>query len=122
MNFSKTLKTLRKEKHLTQGQLASYLNTSRSTIAGYETKSRQPDFETLQRLADYFEVSIDFLITGENSIASQKAEYSHINEISLELEMKSIYRQLTAISKYDVLKYAKLLHLQETYTQHSKGQ
>lgn len=122
MNFSKTLKTLRKEKHLTQEQLASYLNISRSTIAGYETKSRQPDFETLQRLADYFEVSIDFLITGENSIASQKAAYLHVDEISLELEMKSIYQQLTVISKYDVLKYAKLLQLHETYTQHSKRQ
>jgi len=122
MNFSKTLKTLRKEKHLTQGQLASYLNISRSTIAGYETKSRQPDFETLQRLADYFEVSIDFLITGENSIVFQKAAYLHVDEISLELEMKSIYRQLSAISKHDVLRYAKLLRLQDTNTQHPKRQ
>ncbi len=122
MNFSKTLKTLRKEKHLTQEQLASYLNISRSTIAGYETKLRQPDFETLQRLSDYFGVSIDFLITGGNSIASQKAAYLHVDEISLELEMKSIYRQLSTISKCDVLRYAKLLQLQETYTQHSKRQ
>lgn len=120
MNFSKTLKTLRKEKHLTQEQLASYLNISRSTIAGYETKLRQPDFETLQRLSDYFGVSIDFLITGGNSITSQKVAYLHVDEISLELEMKSIYRQLSIISKCDVLRYAKLLHLQETYTVNAK--
>ena len=121
-NFSKTLKTLRKEKHLTQEQLASYLNISRSTIAGYETKLRQPDFETLQRLSDYFEVSIDFLITGENSIVFHKAAYLHVDEISLELEIKSVCQQLSTISKYDVLRYAKLLYLQETNTQHSKRQ
>lgn len=120
MNFSKTLRTLRKEMRLTQEQLASYLNISRSTIAGYETKLRQPDFETLQELADYFEVSIDFLITGENPIVFQKSARSHIDEFSLELEMKSIYQQLTTISKYDVVRYAKLLQLYETYALHIK--
>ena len=65
MNFSNNLRTLRKEKGVTQKQLATYLCLSRSTIAGYETKSHQPDFLTLEKLAIYFEVSIDYLITGK---------------------------------------------------------
>ncbi len=65
MNFSNNLKTLRKRKNLTQKQLATHLCLSRSTIAGYETKSHQPDFVTLEKLAIYFEVSIDYLITGK---------------------------------------------------------
>ena len=65
MNFSNNLRTLRKEKSVTQKQLATYLCLSRSTIAGYETKSHQPDFLTLEKLAIYFEVSIDYLITGK---------------------------------------------------------
>ena len=65
MNFSNNLKALRKEKNITQKQLATYLCLSRSTIAGYETKSHQPDFATLEKLAEYFQVSIDHLVIGE---------------------------------------------------------
>jgi len=65
MNFGNNLKNLRKRKNVTQKQLATYLCLSRSTIAGYETKSHQPDFLTLEKLAIYFEVSIDYLITGK---------------------------------------------------------
>ncbi len=66
MNFGNNLRTLREEKNVTQKQLETYLCLSRSTIAGYETKSHQPDFVTLEKLAIYFDVSIDFLILGEN--------------------------------------------------------
>lgn len=65
MNFSNTLRTLRKEKNVTQKQLADHLCLSRSTIAGYETKSHQPNFATLEKIATYLEVSIDYLITGK---------------------------------------------------------
>jgi transcriptional regulator with XRE-family HTH domain len=65
MNFGNNLKNLRKRKNVTQKQLATYLCLSRSTIAGYETKSHQPDFLTLEKLAIYFDVSIDYLITGK---------------------------------------------------------
>ena len=68
MNFSNNLRALRKEKNITQKQLATYLCLSRSTIAGYETKSHQPDFITLEKLAAYFDVSIDFLILGDITI------------------------------------------------------
>lgn len=66
MNFSNNLRALRRDKNITQKQLATHLCLSRSTIAGYETKSHQPDFSTLEKLATYFEVSIDYLITGED--------------------------------------------------------
>ena len=65
MNFSNNLKSLRRGKNVTQKQLATQLCLSRSTIAGYKTKSHQPDFATLEKLAAYFEVSIDYLITGK---------------------------------------------------------
>lgn len=68
MNFSNNLRILRKEKNITQRQLATYLCLSRSTIAGYETKSHQPDFVTLEKLAAYFDVSIDSLILEDMTI------------------------------------------------------
>lgn len=56
------LKQLRTEKKLTQRQLANLLNLSPSTIAMYETGQRKPDFETLQEIADFFDVSTDYLL------------------------------------------------------------
>lgn len=47
MKFSSTLKELREQNHVTQNQLASHLKLTRSTIAGYETKGKQPDYERL---------------------------------------------------------------------------
>lgn len=72
MNFSDNLRSLREENNVTQKQLATYLCLSRSTIAGYETKSHQPDFVTLEKLAAYFDVSIDFLILGEDGTSQAK--------------------------------------------------
>lgn len=62
MSFSEKLKQLRKEKGLTQEELALAISKNRSTIAGYETERKEPDHETLRKLADYFDVSIDYLL------------------------------------------------------------
>lgn len=64
MRFSNTLKNLREQKNVTQKQLAEYLKVTRSTIAGYETKGKQPDYERLLRIAAYFGVTVDYLLTG----------------------------------------------------------
>ena len=57
MNFAEILKTLRQKNNLTQIELAQHTNLARSTIAGYEKKYRQPPYETLIMLADFFHVS-----------------------------------------------------------------
>ena len=64
MKFASTLKLLREQNHVTQKELADYLKVTRSTIAGYETKGKQPDYERLLRIAAYFGVSADYLLTG----------------------------------------------------------
>lgn len=58
------LTKLRKNKKLTQQELAQELKISRSSLSQYEINKRQPDYETLKLIADYFKVSIDYLITG----------------------------------------------------------
>ncbi|ASF27891.1 DNA-binding protein [Bacillus amyloliquefaciens] len=58
------LTKLRKNKKLTQQELAKELQISRSSLSQYEINKRQPDYETLKLIANYFHVSIDYLITG----------------------------------------------------------
>ena len=64
MRFAATLKELREEKSITQAELADELGITRSTVAGYETKGKQPDYERLIAIARFFGVSIDYLLTG----------------------------------------------------------
>ena len=61
-NFGKKLRCLRKLKGYTQEQLAQILNTTRSCISNYELGNRQPDNETVTAVADFFDVSIDYLM------------------------------------------------------------
>jgi transcriptional regulator with XRE-family HTH domain len=56
------LKQLRLEQGLTQIQLAKYLNTTHSTVNRYEKGVHQPDMDTLNRLAEYFNVTTDYLL------------------------------------------------------------
>lgn len=60
--FGSRLRQLRKEDDLTQKELASKLGLAFSTISMYERGIRQPDFETAEAIADYFNVSMDFLL------------------------------------------------------------
>lgn len=64
--FSENLKILREKKQMTQQQLADKLKISRSTIGMYENGSREPDFETLELIADFFNVNMDRLIGNLN--------------------------------------------------------
>ena len=62
------LKEFRKKKDITQETLAKHLKVSPSTIGMYETGRREPDFETLQKIADFFQVSTDALIGRETGL------------------------------------------------------
>jgi len=56
------LRYLRKTLNLTQSELANKLGITRGTYAHYEIGKREPDYETLQKIADFFEVSTDYLL------------------------------------------------------------
>lgn len=53
---------LRKKKKISQQKLAMDLNVNQNTVSRYENGSRQADYEMLIKIADYFNVSIDYLL------------------------------------------------------------
>ena len=93
MGFSKRLKLLRKNADVTQDELAQYLQVSRSTIAGYETKNRQPDYDKL------------YMSTVDSSM----------NERMLKYHLRTIYATLSLKSKQDLLEYARLLAMRDEH-------
>ena len=62
MMFAEKLKTLRKQKGLTQTKFAKDFNIATGTIGMWETGKRQPDYNTLVKIAKYFDVSINYLL------------------------------------------------------------
>lgn len=59
------LKTIRKQRNMRQEDIARYLNVKQATYSGYESGKYEPTIETLCRLADYYNVSVDYLIGRE---------------------------------------------------------
>lgn len=64
-NFASMLKYLRVRNGLSQAELAKKLDVSRSRIGMYETGGREPGLETLERIADFFNVDMNFLLGKE---------------------------------------------------------
>lgn len=56
------LKQLRKEKGISQLKLAMDLSMNQNTISRYETGEREADYKTLIKIADYFDVTLDYLL------------------------------------------------------------
>lgn len=64
--FAERLKELRSQNRMTQADLGKLLKVSGSTISMYERGERTPDYETLEALADIFNVDTDYLIGRSN--------------------------------------------------------
>ena len=60
------LKTLRKKLGISQLKLAMDLNMNQNSISRYESGAREADYRTLIKFADYFNVSIDYLLERTN--------------------------------------------------------
>lgn len=89
MTLGERLRSLREKAGLTQKELASHLNVPNQNISNYERGFRQPDYETLQKLADYYDVSTDYLLgrmdisKKENSDDKEMIEFFKNPELNL---------------------------------------
>lgn len=66
------LKEIRKSKSISQLKLAMDLNMNQNTISRYETGQREPSINELIKIADYFNVSVDYLLERTNNPNMQK--------------------------------------------------
>ena len=66
------LRTIRKQNHLTQSDVAKYLNISKQAYSNYELGRRTPDISTLRRLADFYGLPLDSLVVedGEQMVSA----------------------------------------------------
>ena len=99
MEFGEFLAKLRKEKGYYQKEVAAYLNVTVATISNYEKGVHAPDLDTLIKLADFYDVSTDYLLQRTRYKASIRtlnkrlsADYtiSDLINTTLELDRRNI--------------------------------
>lgn len=106
MNFSKTLKKLRKQQKISQEKLANILQVSRSTVAMWENNSNEPDINTLIKIANLFNTTLDELVSNE-TLPKNSKETSIIRTLRKEKGLsqaelaKLIPVNQTAISQWE---------------------
>ena len=91
--FDERLKSLRKKCGYTQVSLAETLGVSKGTVAMWETGKRTPDFETLIRLSDLFDVRTDYILGKSNDSSSAKLSDDDIEQLG-RWELESFYTDL----------------------------
>lgn len=70
--YLEQLRPLRQEKKLTMKELGEIVGTSEAAISTYETGKREPSLDVLCALADYFDVSLDYLVRGKEKDHSEE--------------------------------------------------
>lgn len=84
------LKNLRKQKGVTQKDIAEYLGCTVQTVANYENGRRSADYETQLKLAEYFNVSLDYLLRGcgmPNAVSSTEPIATNIIPLPTMVEL-----------------------------------
>lgn len=109
------LKNLRKEKKLLQKELAIELNLSQETISLYESNKREPDYATLQKIADFFNVTTDYLLGRTDIRESLSKSTNNLQDnISFEdLEMLKEIHKLSPESQHEIKKLIELYKIKD---------
>lgn len=82
MSFGQRLKQARRNAKMTQEQVAKKLGLDYSTISKYENNHSEPDNETLRRMAEIYDVKVDFLITGRTDDPSPPDQKDKPDELT----------------------------------------
>ena len=107
---------LRKEKGLTQTELAHKLNIRQTTISSWENNISLPDYPSLIKFAELFEVSTDYLLGREDDLGNVKIPDVSSVLSNDENDLLRFYRAMSDVEKRAIFDTAKAF-----YGNHSKG-
>ena len=86
------IKQLRKKKGISQSELAELIGVKNNTVSTWERGTRKPDFEALNLLGDYFEVSFEYILgSSDKEEARVKPTQDELNELALAALADDLY-------------------------------
>ena len=99
MTFGQKLRELMEEKNITQKELSQMISISPSAISNYVQNIREPDFDTLRRIANFFQVSVDYLLSMESQNSNG----------FLEEDLLRVFRTMTETEKELFIEQGKVI-------------
>lgn len=100
LDFSQRLKQLRRDRHLTQAQVAKRIGVTAAMVSSYETDIRLPSYEVMVRLADLFGVTVDYLLCRQDKRFLDISDLSE-EEAALVCGMVELLKKKTERSRRD---------------------
>ena len=113
METGKILMELRKEKNLGQKELVAYLSLSTGTISNYENGVHSPDLVTLCKLADYFDVTTDYLLNRTAYRYSAKKMDQHLSRDYTLSDVVDTVLTFNSVSIGHLMEYARFLQYEQ---------
>ncbi len=115
------MKQLRTQNYLTQEDIALMLDASRATLANWETGRTKPDSTSLSKLADCFDVTVDYLLgrvdqTNAEVIAEDRERSDFWEELRQRVDLQLLFKQAKTLSPATinrVIKYIKMVESEE---------
>lgn len=115
MEFGRIISALRAERGIYQKELADYLNVSIGTVSNYEQGIHSPDLDTLCKLADYYAVSIDYLL-GRTDIRSPIETWNRsLTDTYTIADLLNATLRLDRASARSLVEYVDLLRLKQAH-------
>lgn len=99
--FAQKLKELRKERSMTQVQLAEALGVSKGTVAMWEIGKREPNYDTLNALSAIFDRRIDYILGFSKDASSAKMSEAEIDQLGRWAVEESFYETIMAYLRLD---------------------
>lgn len=109
--FSDTLAALRRQRGMTQAELAAQLGISKSAVSMYERGNREPELDLLQRMADLFGVSVSSLLgRGEDELPGVDPELTeYLESLRDRPELRMLFSLTKNAAKEDVEAAVKII-------------
>ena len=103
------LKEIREQKGKTRKDIADFLSITVQAYGNYETNRREPDYSTLKKLADYLNVSVDYILDREVATPQSNTMFD-----KTEQEMLSLFRTLDVQGQREAIGVIKAVIGQDT--------
>ena len=106
------IRELRKSRGITMKQLGDVLGLAESTISQYENNKRQPDYETLLRIGEYFGVSVGYVLGAENEkpLVNEDEELTeYLEMLKSRPECRMLFQLSKDATKEDVEKAVRII-------------
>ena len=107
--FNNVLRDLRIKAGLSQEELARKLGLAKSTISMYENGQREPSLETLEAIADTFNVDMNTLTDSKKSVELPDELQQYLEELKNRSEMRILFSVAKNATKEDVIQAVKII-------------